>query len=62
MAAQVQAAVSQDELKKQAAWKAVDYVKSGMVVGLGTGACVPECRRRRRGARRRRLWLAWACT
>lgn len=38
MAAQVQAAVSQDELKKQAAWKAVDYVKSGMVVGLGTGS------------------------
>ena len=30
--------VSQDELKKQAAWKAVDYVKSGMVVGLGTGS------------------------
>jgi ribose 5-phosphate isomerase A len=40
MAAQVQAsaAVSQDELKKQAAWKAVEYVKSGMVVGLGTGS------------------------
>lgn len=33
-----QAALSQDELKKQAAWKAVDYVKSGMVVGLGTGS------------------------
>lgn len=32
------AALSQDELKKQAAWKAVDYVKSGMVVGLGTGS------------------------
>jgi len=30
--------LSQDELKKQAAWKAVDYVKSGMVVGLGTGS------------------------
>ena len=29
---------SQDELKKQAAWKAVDYVKSDMVVGLGTGS------------------------
>jgi ribose 5-phosphate isomerase A len=32
------AALSQDELKQQAAWKAVDYVKSGMVVGLGTGS------------------------
>lgn len=32
------AQVSQDELKKQAAWKAVEYVKSGMVVGLGTGS------------------------
>eukprot|EP00798_Chlamydomonas_sp_ICE-L_P004622 gene4622-33936_t len=32
------AAVSQDELKKQAAWKAVEYIKSGMVVGLGTGS------------------------
>lgn len=32
------AAQSQDELKKQAAWKAVEYVKSGMVVGLGTGS------------------------
>eukprot|EP01023_Acetabularia_acetabulum_P020123 TRINITY_DN20370_c0_g1_i3.p2 TRINITY_DN20370_c0_g1~~TRINITY_DN20370_c0_g1_i3.p2 ORF type:complete len:278 (-),score=68.00 TRINITY_DN20370_c0_g1_i3:112-945(-) len=30
--------LSQDELKKQAAWKAVDYVKSGMVLGLGTGS------------------------
>jgi ribose 5-phosphate isomerase A len=29
---------SQEELKKQAAWKAVEYVKSGMVVGLGTGS------------------------
>jgi ribose 5-phosphate isomerase A len=38
MAAQVQAALSQDELKKQAAWKAVEYVQSGMVVGLGTGS------------------------
>lgn len=28
----------QDELKKQAAWKAVEYVKSNMVVGLGTGS------------------------
>uniref|UniRef100_A0A383VTM0 ribose-5-phosphate isomerase n=1 Tax=Tetradesmus obliquus TaxID=3088 RepID=A0A383VTM0_TETOB len=32
------AALSQDELKQQAAWKAVEYVKSGMVVGLGTGS------------------------
>lgn len=32
------AQLSQDELKKQAAWKAVEYVKSGMVVGLGTGS------------------------
>ena len=31
-------AASQDELKKQTAWKAVEYVKSGMVVGLGTGS------------------------
>ena len=30
--------LTQDELKKQAAWKAVEYVKSGMVVGLGTGS------------------------
>lgn len=33
------AAMSQDELKKQVGYKAVDdYVKSGMVVGLGTGS------------------------
>lgn len=39
MSAQASTAqLSQDELKKQAAWKAVDYVKSGMVVGLGTGS------------------------
>jgi len=32
-------AVTQDELKKQVGYKAVDdYVKSGMVVGLGTGS------------------------
>lgn len=32
-------ASSQDELKKQVGYKAVDdYVKSGMVVGLGTGS------------------------
>jgi ribose 5-phosphate isomerase A len=37
-AGRVMAQLSQDELKKQAAWKAVDYVKSGMVVGLGTGS------------------------
>ena len=30
--------LSQDELKKQAAWKAVEFVKSGMKVGLGTGS------------------------
>lgn len=30
--------LSQDELKKQAAWKAVEYVESGMKVGLGTGS------------------------
>lgn len=34
----VVAKLSQDELKKEAAWKAVDYVKSGMVLGLGTGS------------------------
>ena len=28
----------QDQLKQEAAWKAVDYVKSGMTVGLGTGS------------------------
>jgi ribose 5-phosphate isomerase A len=38
MAVRVQAQLSQDELKKQAAWKAVDYVKSGMILGLGTGS------------------------
>jgi ribose 5-phosphate isomerase A len=33
------ATVSQEELKKQVGYKAVDdYVKSGMVVGLGTGS------------------------
>ena len=31
-------ALSQDELKQQAAHQAVDYVKSGMKVGLGTGS------------------------
>ena len=38
MAARTQAQLNQDELKQQAAWKAVDYVKSGMVLGLGTGS------------------------
>jgi len=28
----------QDQLKQEAAWKAVEYVKSGMTVGLGTGS------------------------
>ena len=28
----------QDELKQQAAWRAVEYVKSGMKLGLGTGS------------------------
>ncbi len=31
-------ALSQDELKKQAAHRAVEYVESGMVLGLGTGS------------------------
>ncbi|KAJ7943041.1 Ribose-5-phosphate isomerase-like protein [Quillaja saponaria] len=30
--------LTQDELKKIAAYKAVDYVESGMVLGLGTGS------------------------
>uniref|UniRef100_A0A1S3Y6D3 ribose-5-phosphate isomerase n=1 Tax=Nicotiana tabacum TaxID=4097 RepID=A0A1S3Y6D3_TOBAC len=30
--------LSQDELKKIAAYKAVEFVESGMVVGLGTGS------------------------
>lgn len=36
----VKAAVklSQDELKKAAAYKAVEYVQSGMKLGLGTGS------------------------
>ncbi|KAF3657637.1 putative ribose-5-phosphate isomerase 3, chloroplastic [Capsicum annuum] len=36
--ASVPSALTQDELKKLAADKAVDYVKSGMVLGLGTGS------------------------
>ena len=31
-------ALSQDELKQQAAWKAVEYVKSDTAIGLGTGS------------------------
>jgi hypothetical protein len=38
MTAHAAVKLSQDELKKQAAYKAVDYVKSGMVLGLGTGS------------------------
>ncbi|XP_009610024.1 probable ribose-5-phosphate isomerase 3, chloroplastic [Nicotiana tomentosiformis] len=34
----VPSALTQDELKKLAADKAVEYVKSGMVLGLGTGS------------------------
>jgi len=34
----VRAQLSQDELKKQAAWKAVEYVRSDTVIGLGTGS------------------------
>ena len=30
--------VSQDELKQQAAARAVDMIKSGMVIGLGSGS------------------------
>ncbi|KAL4279008.1 hypothetical protein GQ457_03G009560 [Hibiscus cannabinus] len=30
--------LTQDELKKMAAYKAVEYVESGMVLGLGTGS------------------------
>ncbi|BBN20346.1 ribose 5-phosphate isomerase A [Marchantia polymorpha subsp. ruderalis] len=36
--AQVAKTLTQDELKKLAADKAVEYVKSGMVLGLGTGS------------------------
>lgn len=38
MSVRAEVQLSQDELKKQAAWKAVEYVKSGMVLGLGTGS------------------------
>eukprot|EP00249_Psilotum_nudum_P004302 c17829_g3_i1 orf=604-1479(-) len=36
--ASVSEAISQDDLKKMAADKAVEYVQSGMVLGLGTGS------------------------
>ena len=39
-------ALSQDELKQQAAWKAVEYVSSGMVLGLGTGSTAAYAVRR----------------
>ena len=29
---------TQDQLKEKAAWRAVDFIESGMVVGLGTGS------------------------
>ena len=38
MAKSTAVALSQDELKKQAAHRAVEYAKSGMVLGLGTGS------------------------
>lgn len=38
MAKTLTVALSQDELKKQAAHKAVEYAESGMVLGLGTGS------------------------
>ena len=38
MAKALTVALSQDELKKQAAHKAVEYAESGMVLGLGTGS------------------------
>ena len=38
MAKSTTVALSQDELKKQAAHRAVEYAKSGMVLGLGTGS------------------------
>ena len=34
----VHALSKQDELKQKAAWKAVEYVSSGMKLGLGTGS------------------------
>lgn len=38
MAKAATVALSQDELKKQAAHRAVEYAESGMVLGLGTGS------------------------
>ena len=36
---------TQDELKKQVGYKAVDdYVESGMIVGLGTGSTAADTR------------------
>ena len=32
--------VEQEEMKKQAAEKAVQYIEDGMIVGLGTGSTV----------------------
>ena len=32
--------VEQEEMKKQAAEKAVQYIEDGMVIGLGTGSTV----------------------
>ena len=34
----MRAMASQDELKRQAGWKAAEYVESGMKLGLGTGS------------------------
>ena len=34
----VRSMASQDELKRQAGWKAAEYVESGMKLGLGTGS------------------------
>ncbi|HES76512.1 MAG TPA: ribose 5-phosphate isomerase A, partial [bacterium] len=33
-------ALNQDELKKQAALAALEYIKPGMIVGVGTGSTV----------------------
>ena len=32
--------MTQDEMKKAAAWAALDYVKSDTIVGVGTGSTV----------------------
>jgi ribose 5-phosphate isomerase A len=44
-----------DELKRAAAYRALEYVKDGMVVGLGTGIDRLFCRRRARRAGRKGL-------